>query len=85
MSTKKRKEVSLDQETIILLQNQAHQAGRSLKNYMEHILVKKANDFELSDAYKAEIDKHFEDEDKGLNTYISKDVFKERTRRKVVQ
>lgn len=71
MSTKKRKEVSLDLETISFLESQAHQAGRSLKNYMEHILIQKANDFELSDAYKAEIDKHWEKEKRGENVYLS--------------
>lgn len=79
MSTKQRKEVSLDLETISYLKSQAHQAGRSLKNYMEHILTQKANDFELSDAYKKEIDAFWEREENGENTYVSEDEFRKRT------
>ena len=80
MITKKRKEVSLDFETLNNLEAQANQEGRSLKNYMEHILIQKANDFELSDAYKAEIDAFWEREKKGENVYISEEEFRKRTK-----
>lgn len=54
--TKNRKEVTLDGQTMAILQIQAEKEGRKLKNYMEHILKEKANEFELTDEYKAIMD-----------------------------
>jgi len=56
MSSKIRKEVTLDEEIVAQLQIQADLQGRKLKNYMEFILKQKAGDFEASDEYKAMID-----------------------------
>ncbi|WP_290700980.1 hypothetical protein [Lacinutrix sp.] len=41
---KKRKEVLLDEEVIRLLEFKAKKAGRTLKNYMEFVLHKKADE-----------------------------------------
>ena len=62
---KKRKEVALDANIIELLELQAKREGRKLKNYMEHILNEKANDFQITDAYKKMMDKTLDDYDKG--------------------
>lgn len=56
LQEKKRKEISLDSETIALLQKQADREGRKLKNYMEYILKEKANSFEVSENYKIHMD-----------------------------
>ena len=71
MLTKKRKEVSLDLETLNFLESQAHQAGRSLKNYLEFILVEKANNLKLSGEYKARMDTYLEKESKGEIKFVS--------------
>lgn len=52
----KRKEVILDVNTIELLELQAKKQGRKLKNYMEQVLIEKANDFQLTDEYKQMMD-----------------------------
>ncbi len=78
---RKRKEVSLDTETLALLQIQADREGRKLKNYMEHILKEKANDFELTDEYKAMMDEMLDKHEKGELNYISKDEFFKRIAR----
>ncbi|MEX0995756.1 MAG: hypothetical protein WDZ45_01755 [Flavobacteriaceae bacterium] len=79
---KKRKEVSLDSETLTLLQLQAEKEGRKLKNYMEHILKEKANDFELTDEYRAMMDSLLEQHKKGTIDYISKEAFFKRISKK---
>jgi 3-isopropylmalate dehydratase small subunit len=79
---KKRKEVSLDTETLTLLQLQAEKEGRKLKNYMEHILKEKANDFVLTDEYKAMMDDLLEQHKKGTINYISKEAFLKQIREK---
>ncbi|WP_128330712.1 hypothetical protein [Apibacter sp. HY039] len=71
-----RKEVSLDNQTLALLQIQAEKEGRKLKNYLEHILKQKANEFELSDEYKTLMDEILAKHEKGEVNYTSWDSFK---------
>lgn len=73
---KKRKEVTLDANTIELLELQAKREGRKLKNYMEFILSEKANDFQLTDAYKEMMDKTLYDFDKGNINFTNWDTLK---------
>ncbi len=80
--TKNRKEVSLDDQTIAILQIQAEKEGRNLKNFMEHILKQKANDFELTDAYKEMIDQKLEKHYAKKLNYISEEDFRKSTTRK---
>ena len=75
---KKRKEVSLDFETLTLLETQAKQAGRSLKNYLEFILTQKANDFKLSNEYKTRIDEFYIREVTGRNSYAAEEDIQKR-------
>lgn len=82
LKNKKRKEITLEAETLTLLQIQARKEGRNLKNYMEHILREKANDFELSDEYKIMMDEILESHEKGKLKYINKEEFFERIKRK---
>jgi len=56
IKSKNRKEISLDSETLAMLQIQAEKQGRKLKNYMEQVLKEKANSFELTAEYKAMMD-----------------------------
>ena len=76
ISSKNRKEVSLDSQTLAILQIQADREGRKLKNYMEQILKEKANDFELTDEYKSLMDDMLEKKSKGQVHYTSWDDFK---------
>ncbi len=69
LKNKKRKEITLDIETIALLEIQAEREGRKLKNYMEHVLKEKANDIELTDAYKAIMDEMLDKHEKGELNY----------------
>ncbi|PQL91673.1 hypothetical protein [Apibacter adventoris] len=71
-----RKEVSLDNQTLALLQIQAEKEGRKLKNYLEDILKQKANEFELSDEYKTLMDERLDKHEKGEINYTSWDQFK---------
>lgn len=66
-----RKEVSLDNQTLALLQIQAEKEGRKLKNYLEHILKQKANEFELSEEYKTLMDEMLDKHEKGEVNYTS--------------
>lgn len=66
-----RKEVSLDNQTLALLQIQAEKEGRKLKNYLEHILKQKANEFELSNEYKALMDERLNMHEKDKVKYTS--------------
>lgn len=66
---KKRKEISLDSNTLTLLQLQADREGRKLKNYMEHILREKANDFKLTDEYKTLMNEMLDKHEKGNLNY----------------
>lgn len=79
---RKRKEVSLDNDTLTLLEIQAEKEGRKLKNYMEHILKEKANSLELTDEYKAMMDDMLDKHQKGELSYISESDFRSRTARK---
>ncbi|WP_435682628.1 hypothetical protein [Nonlabens sp.] len=65
LKDKKRKEISLDPETISLLQSQAEKKGRKLKNYMEHILRERAHGEELSDSSKVMMDMLLDKNKKG--------------------
>lgn len=76
IQNKKRKEVALDANIIELLELQAKREGRKLKNYMEHILNEKANDFQLTDAYKKMMDKTLDDFDKGNIKFKNWDAVK---------
>lgn len=71
LKKKKRKEVVLDGQTIAILEIQAEREGRKLKNYMEHVLRKKANDFELTDEYKVMMDEMLEKHKRGELNYTS--------------
>jgi len=66
---------------LVLLQIQAEKEGRKLKNYMEHILREKANDFELTDEYKVMMDEMLDKHEKGELNYISKEAFFKRIAR----
>jgi len=79
---RKRKEVSLDNDTLALLQIQAEKEGRKLKNYMEHILREKANNFELSDEYKVMMDGMLDKHEKGQLNYTPWEDVKKQLRRK---
>lgn len=50
---KKRKEVLLEEEVIRLLEFKAKKAGRTLKNYMEFVLFKKAEEITSENEVKA--------------------------------
>ncbi|OEK09827.1 hypothetical protein A8C32_09965 [Flavivirga aquatica] len=79
---RKRKEISLDNDTLALLQIQAEKEGRKLKNYMEHILREKANSFELTDEYKAMMDDMLDKHKKGQLNYTPWENVKKQLRRK---
>lgn len=81
-TTKNRKEVKLDPETLAILQIQAEKQGRKLKNYMEQILKERANNFELTEEYKASMDKILDKHYEGKLKYISEDEFRRLTARK---
>ena len=76
ITTKNRKEVSLDAQTLAILQIQADRDGRKLKNYMEQILREKANEFELTEEYKALMDDMLDKHNEGKVAYTSWDDFK---------
>lgn len=82
LKNKKRKEVILEAEILALLQIQAEKQGRNLKNYMEHILREKANQFELTDEYKAMMDEILAKHKNGESDYLSKKEFLENIARK---
>ena len=76
ITAKNRKEVSLDAQTLAILQKQADRDGRKLKNYMEQILKEKANEFELTEEYKALMDEMLDKHNEGKVAYTSWDDFK---------
>ena len=82
ITAKNKKEVNLDAQTISLLQIQADKEGRELKDYMETVLTEKANEFELTDEYKAMMDKLLDKHQQGKLDYISEDDFRKLTARK---
>jgi hypothetical protein len=75
-ATKNRKEISLDSQTLAILQLQADKEGRKLKNYMESVLNEKANNFELTDEYKSLMDEILEKHQNKNIQYSSWDDFK---------
>lgn len=79
---KKRKEVTLDDETIALLQIQAARDGRKLKSYMEHVLWEKARDLELDNESKAMLDKILEEQRHGDLSHKPAEKARGRTLRK---
>ena len=70
-TSKKRKEVVLEEETLKILQLKADKAGRNLKNYMEFVLQTEAYAFEPSEEYKVMMDKMIENHDSGKTNYTS--------------
>ncbi len=82
LQNKKRKEVSLESDTLVLLEIQAQKEGRKLKNYMEQVLREKANSFELTDEYKVMMDNLLEKHQKGELNYMSESEFRKITVRK---
>jgi len=81
---KKRKEVALDLNTIELLELQAKREGRKLKNYMEHILIEKANDFHLTESYKNMMDKTLDNLEKGNVKFTDWDNVKNKMNKNVI-
>ncbi len=77
IQTKNRKEITLDTQTLSILQIQAEKQGRKLKNYMEQVLKEQANSFELTDEYKAMIDVMLDKHEKGELKYTSWEEAKE--------
>ena len=78
---KNRKEITLDAQTLSILQIQAEKQGRKLKNYMEQVLKEQANSFELTDDYKAMMDVMLDKHEKGELQYTpweeaKKELFK---------
>ncbi len=81
IQAKNRKEITLDAQTISILQIQAEKQGRKLKNYMEQVLKEQANSFELTDEYKALMDAMLDKHEKGKINYTpwedaKKEIFK---------
>lgn len=74
-NVKHRKEVSLDSQTLDILLFKAEKEGRNLKNYMEHILKKSAEEMILSDSYKSNIDNWLKEEEKNSIKFISEKQF----------
>ncbi|MBU4538739.1 MAG: hypothetical protein L6264_02670 [Weeksellaceae bacterium] len=61
-----RKEVSLDKIIVEKLKIKAQEDGRNLKNYLEKILIEKANeDFEITEGYMKMMDEMLEKKAKG--------------------
>lgn len=78
LHSKNRKEITLDTQTLSILQIQAEKQGRKLKNFMEQVLKEQANSFELTDEYKALMDEMLDKHEKGALKYTSwKDAKKE--------
>lgn len=76
IQVKNRKEISLDSQTISILQIQAEKQGRKLKNYMEQILKEQANKFELTEEYKIMMDEILDKHQKGALKFTSWDATK---------
>ena len=71
IQAKSRKEISLDAETLSILQIQAERQGRKLKNYMEQVLKEKADNFELTEEYKIMMDEMRDKHEKEELKYTS--------------
>lgn len=70
-STKKRKEILLEEDALNLLEFKAKKAGRNLKNFMEFVLLEEAYAFEPSASYKMMMDKMIDDHHSGRTNYTS--------------
>ena len=82
IQSKVRKEITLDSQTLSILQIQAEKQGRKLKNYMEQILKEQANSFEFTDEYQSMMDQMLYKHEKGELKYISEEEFRKLTARK---
>lgn len=71
MINKKRKEVHLSSEVIEKLKIKAKNQGRSLKNYMEFVLLQHSMEFEITEEYKSMTDSMLVAEMDGTAEYIS--------------
>lgn len=69
------KSISLKKETLNLLKIQADKKGIDLSAYIESILENKANNFELSNEYKSEMDNILNKHKKGNLKYFDKENF----------
>ena len=74
---KKRKEIHLPDQVIMVLEHQAKQEGRNLKNYIEYILNEKAQEVRPSKEYMKMMDEMLSGVEEGKVDYVSeKDVRK---------
>ena len=77
---RKRKEITLDKKTLDILTIQAKAEGRSLKNYMEHVLRMNASrNQNLSQEYKDMMDGLLRDDTAGTINYLTEDEFRARS------
>ena len=78
-----RKEVSLDKDIVEKLKIKALEDGRNLKNYLEKILIDKANDdFVVTEGYMKMMDEMLEKREKGELKFISEEEFRASIKRK---
>lgn len=75
-TTKIKKEVSLDSQTLTILKVQADRVGMKLINYMEQVLKEKANEFILAEEYKVLMNDMLNRHNTGKVNYTSWDDFK---------
>ena len=74
---KKRKEIHLQEQVIMMLEHQAKKEGRNLKNYMEYILNQKAKEMKPSKEYMKMMDEMLSKVEEGEIEYVSeKDIRK---------
>lgn len=71
LTDKKRKEIHLPEEIILMLEYQAKRAGRNLKNYIEFVLNQKANEIQPSKEYIQMMDKMLSEVEEGKTAYIT--------------
>lgn len=77
---RKRKEIALDQKTLDMLTVQAKAEGRTLKNYMEYVLMMKASKNQnLTEQYKVMMDGVLKDDTAGIINYLTEDEFRARS------
>jgi len=73
MLDKKRKEIHLTDKILMSLEHQAKKDGRNLKNYMEYILSKKAEEASPSKEYMKMMDELLEEVAEEKISYVSED------------
>lgn len=74
---KKRKEIHLPDQVVMILEHQAKQEGRNLKNYIEYVLSEKAQEMKPSKEYMKMMDEMLLKIEGGKVDYISeKDIRK---------